>query len=709
MLRLVTLLLTGSLLSNAVHAAAGEPQGRSPQDHEHSHHHKGDHHDGAIIVAGHPPNDFGLLSSTATLEGDALLAQNDGQIGEILNRLTGVSSTSFAPGASRPVLRGFDGDRIRVLTDGIGSVDASSVSADHAVVFDALTVDHIDIVQGPAALLFGGQAIGGAVNAIDKRIPRSVPGTIEATTVAAFSSAARESSLAAAITAPLGPELAFSLDANWRDSGDLRTGGLINSTPIRQELLDEAEFHRAEGEADEAEEFEELATLSGRIPNSAARSYTLGTGLAYIVPGGNIGISAQHYDTKYGVPLRPVGGHGHEGEAGDEHGGESVAIDLKQTRIDLRGELKLGAPFDSIQIRGAYGNYRHVELEGGEIGTRFAGNGIEARVDLIQTDRSGWRGRSGLQAATRKVSIRGAEAFVPDNSVDRFGIFTLQSIASGQLEIEMAGRYENVKVTSRPVAFSRSFNLWSGALGLSYKPSDGLEIGANVIRGARAPSPEDLLSNGLHVATQAFEFGDPGFRVEASTGFEAYLRLETEAVTFSLTGYHTRFGRFIAALPTDSEEEGFPVFRYSQVPARFTGFEAQASLEAKRWDGGKLTFDGSADYVRARLKGMGPVPRIPPLRLRGGAELQNGPLRLRAEIEWNRAQGRVAAFENPVPSFILVNLSADWHPMGDGGPLTLLLSADNLFDVVGRRAASFTRDFVPISGRDIKFTAKVSF
>ena len=113
-----------------------------------------------LLVVGHPPTDFGLLATSATIDGDKLTPQLRGQIGETLARLPGVSASSFSPGASRPVLRGFDGDRIRVLTDGIGAIDASSVSADHAVVFDALTVDHIDVVHGPAVLLFGGQAIG---------------------------------------------------------------------------------------------------------------------------------------------------------------------------------------------------------------------------------------------------------------------------------------------------------------------------------------------------------------------------------------------------------------------------------------------------------------------------------------------------------------------------------------------------------------------
>ncbi|MCX7864038.1 MAG: TonB-dependent receptor [Novosphingobium sp.] len=677
-------------------------------DHRHQ---RGASHDEEIVVAGHPPIDFALLSSTATLEGDQLVARTRGQIGETLARLPGVSATSFAPGASRPVLRGFDGDRIRVLIDGIGSIDVSSVSADHAVVFDALTVDHIDIIHGPAVLLFGGQAIGGAVNAIDKRIPRSVPERIGLPAMATYGSAADERALAAALEAPLGNTLALQLDASWRKSNDLRIGGFVNSRRLREKLLEEAEEHRDEGEIEEAEHFEALARLKGRIPNSAARSATIGAGLAWLAAGASFGLSVQHHDSRYGVPLRPGSGHGHEHEAeGEEdHAAEAVKIDLKQTRIDMRGEIRLSGLLDSLQFRGAWGDYAHVELEDGNVGTRFASRGFEGRIDLVQAAHKGWRGRSGVQLLTRKLTARGEEAYFPNNTVDRIGLFTLQSLRIGRFELEAAGRYEHVRIASRPAAFRRSFDLWSGAVGASFRPAEGWKLGVHYIRGARAPAPEELLSNGLHVATQAYEIGDRTFRSETSNGLEAYIRHDGTRAGLSATFHLTRFGNFIAALPTDEEEDGFPVFRYAQLPARYKGLETTAWVEPLRWHDGALRLDAALDYTHARLKRVGPAPRIPPLRLRGGAEVRQGQFRLRAEVEWNEAQRRVAAFKEPVSGFTLVNLSADWHPLGEDGPLTLLLSADNLFDVSGRRAASFTRDFVPIAGRDLRLTARLVF
>ncbi len=445
------------------------------------------------------------------------------------------------------------------------------------------------MVHGPAVLLFGGQAIGGAVNALDKRIPRRVPDSVSLDAIGSYGSAADERAIAAAINAPLGANLAIQLDAQYRKSNDLRVGGLVNSGPLREFLLDEAAGHRAERETEKADEFEELASQSGRVPNSAAQSYTLGGGIAWIGSGGSLGVSVQQYVTLYGVPLRPGAGHGHdeEAEAGGEHADELVSIDLRQTRIDLRSEVILGGMFKSLQLRGAYGDYRHVELEGDEIGTTFSGDGVEARLDLVQADRNGWRGRSGVQIFTRKLLLVGAEAFVPDNTIYRFGLFTLQSVKAGGFEIEVAGRYERVRVKSDAALFNRSFDLWSGALGLSYALGEGLKIGANFIRGARAPAPEELLSDGLHVATQAYEAGDPAFRSETSDGMEAYLRYKGERASFSLTGYLTHFGNFIAALPTGGERAGFPLFGYAQLPARFHGIEASASVEAARWGSGR--------------------------------------------------------------------------------------------------------------------------
>lgn len=698
-------------IAHASQASADKSQHVEGPEHEDAH---ADVSDG-IVVVGHPPMDFGLLSATASISGDALTKNTRAQIGEILNSLPGVTSTSFSPGASRPILRGFSGDRISVLTDGIGSLDAAAVSVDHAVVFDALTVDHIDVYHGPSVLLFGGNAIGGAVNALDKRIPRSVPESISATGIATYGTAADERALSGAIDVPLGEHFVAHVDGSWRKSNDLRIGGKVYSPELRQEMLDEAEHLREEGEIDEAGELEGQAGLNGRIPNSATRTSTIGAGLAFIDTRGSLGISYQRYDSRYGVPERPSTAHEHaheeeEGEEAHEHGEGPVTIDLVQDRFDLRGEIKFDGFFDSVQVRGAYADYQHTEFEGDEVGTIFEGEGIETRADLVQRERSGWRGRSGLQYLWRSLTVTGPEAVVPDYEVNRIGVFTLQSLEVGSgITLEASGRYDSSRVSSRGANFDKSFDLLSGAIGTTWKSEGGLALGANFVHGERAPSPEELLSDGVHIATQSYEVGDPTLGIERSNGFEAYARYAGSLFALSLTGYYTSFDNYIAPLATGDEEDEQPVYRYTGVEARFKGFEASGSVKAFEWTDGQLSFDAAADYTHAQMKGLGPVPRIPPLRLRGGSDANFGNLHLRGEVEWNAKQNRVGDYENPTADFTLVNVSADWHPLGEEGPVTLILAANNLFDAIGRRSTSFTRDFVPISGRDVRITAKFTY
>lgn len=670
-----------------------------------------------ILVVGHPPTDFGLLAATASIAGDNLVTASRAQIGDVLNGLPGVSSTSFSPGASRPVLRGFSGDRIRVMTDGLGSLDASNVSVDHAVVFDTLTVDHVDVFHGPSVLLYGGNAIGGAVNAIDARIPRSVPDHNSATAIGSYGTAADERALAGKIDVPLGERFVAHVDGSWRKSNDLRVGGKVYSSALRAEMLESAEHLAQEGESEESAEMIEQAGLSGRVPNTAARTSTVGLGLAFIDAGGSLGLSYQRYDTRYGIPSRPAiehheeeDGEDHEETEGHNHGEEPVTIDLVQDRFDLRSEVLFDGFFKSLQVRGGYAEYTHTEYEGDETGTIFESKSLEARADLVQSEKGGWRGRSGAQYYWREMLVTGPEAVVPDYEIERFGVFTLQSLSLGSgVTIDASGRYDTSRMKSRTAAFKRSFDLWSGAAGLSWKLGTGLVLGANFIHGERAPSPEELLSDGIHVATQAYELGDANLGVERSNGGEIFARFNSDRFEISLTGYVTDFSNYIASIATGEEEDEQPVYQYAEASALFKGFEAQASYQLSRWSGGQWSIDATSDYTHASLEGLGPVPRIPPLRVRGGSDVTFGNLHLRGEVEWNAEQNRVETYENATDAFTLVNLSADWHPMGETGPLTLMVAANNLFDASGRRSSSYTSDFMPISGRDVRLTAKITY
>lgn len=731
MSRFKYLVLAGSMLSAPVMA----------QDQNAGHEHDASAVHGEtsrdIIVTADFLDRLDVIGGQSVLTGDDLVQDLRGQIGETLTSQPGVSATSFTPGASRPVLRGFQGERIRVLTDGLGSLDVSNTSTDHGVTIDPLTAERIEILRGPAVLLFGSQAIGGAVNVIDRRIPRSMPeGGFHIDAQAGFGTAADDASAGAAADFSLAPNIVAHIDGSYRRSKDLRVGGFVLSPSLRAEQLEIAEEEFEEGHLEEAEEAQELADLHGRVPNSGVETYTFGGGLALINDGGSLGFSFGYYDSNYGVPARPGAEHHHEDEGDDhededhgdeheeeghEHGDVPVTIGMKQWRGDIRAEVNVNGGFvDSVRMRLGYADYEHTEFEGDEVGTVFRSDALEGRLELVQADRNGWRGVIGGQAFTRDFEAIGAEAFVPPNKTSQVGIFTLQEFEFGRVGLEIGARYEHTEVSSNSVligddhdapttAVDRSFNAFSGAIGLSYDVAPEVRIGITGSRAARAPSAEELFSNGPHIATQAFEIGNPFFDLEKSWGVEGYLRGRTGPLRFSLSAYAQWFDNYIYEVATGDEEDELPVYQFRQADARYFGLEGE--VEARLIDSDTLDLTGNliADYVDARITGGGNVPRIPPLRIRGGLSAEAGPFGGRVEVEHVFKQEEIASFETPTDSFTLVNASLQFHPFGKEDETVIVLSANNIFDVDARRHASFTKDFVPLAGRDVRVSARLSF
>jgi iron complex outermembrane recepter protein len=660
------------------------------------------HKDEGIVVTAPYFERLDLLAGTSSLSGEELAAETKGQIGEMLTKQPGLSATSFGPGASRPIIRGSQGNRVAVLTDGIGNIDASNTSADHAVTIDALTTDRIEILRGPAVLLFGGQATGGAVNVIDKRIPRKVPEeAVHVDALLGYSHVSREYSAGASVDVPLGDRFVVHADGSYRNSGDLRIGGSLLSPTLRAEALDFAADQDALGNTVEADNARNWAGARGRLPNSDVKTWSAGVGAAFIDAGGNLGVSFNVYDTQYGIAERP--------DFAGEIEEDGVFIDLKQYRFDLRGEVELGSGYlDKLRIRSGYADYEHAEIEGGDIGTLFKSKAIESRVELTQNERGGWRGASGVQYLSRDFEAIGDEAFVPPTQTRSIGVFTLQEFALGAFDVEAALRFDHANLKADTINSERRFNNVSAALGLGYTVGD-LKLGVNFSRTARAPSVEELFSDGPHVATQSFEIGDPTFRSERSYNGEIYARLDSTRFDGSVTVYANRYGSYIFENATGAIQDDLPVFQYFQSKARVWGIEAEASAQLGHVGGFDLVVDGVADYVRTSIRNVGPAPRIPPLRLLGGLELQSDHLQLRGEVEYSDAQNRVASFETSTDSFTMVNASATWRPFGRNRNISLIAAANNIFDVEARRAASFTKDFVPLAGRDFRVTARFSF
>lgn len=671
---------------------------------------------GNIIVTATGLTQLDVLAGTSVFEAADIQENLAGQIGDVLAKLPGVSATSFSPGASRPVLRGFSGERVRVLIDGLGTIDVSNTSADHAVTIDPLTAERIEVLRGPAVMLYGSQAIGGAVNVIDKRIPRRVPDEpVHVDGLAAWDSASDLRQGGLSVDAPLADRLVVHVDGSWRKTNDLEIAGFALAPELREDLLSDAAEEAEEGHLDEAAELSEAANQRGTLPNSATRTWTANAGLAFIDGDNTLGLSVGWYDSRYGVPTQPGMGHAHGGEdeggaeETEEEGEENVTIGLEQFRADLRGELDLGdGAFDMLHLRAGYSDYTHTEFEGDETGTVFDVKGLEARLELSQKNLGWWRGSIGGQFYHRDFAAEGAEAYVAPNLTDQLSLFTLQEFGSGPIQLEVAARVEKTDVEARTLNQSRNFTNFSGAVGLIYESEGGLRTGINLSRAARAPSAEELYSNGPHIATQAFEIGDPNLSTEKAWGAEAFVRGNIGDGRIGLSVYKSWFSDYIYLSENGAEEDGLPVFQYLQSDADYFGVEGELSYPFYQGNDLTLVADLRGDYIRATLDDGTPVPRIPPLSLLGALEAQTGPFDARAEVQWFAKQDRLAPFETQTDAFTLVNLSLAWHPMHGDKTVTVLLAADNVFDVMGRRHASFTKDFVPLAGRSIKASVRFS-
>jgi len=714
-LALATVLGIAVTASPAMAQDATPPQATAPVEDD-LHNRQADDQ-GNIIVSASGLKELDVLAGTSVLEARDIQRDGvNGQIGDLLTKLPGVSATSFAPGSSRPVLRGQQGERVRVLVDGVGTADVSNTSVDHATTIEPITVERIEVLRGPAVLLYGSQAIGGAVNVIDKRIPVRMPEeSFHLDALGGIDSASDMRSGAASLDVGISSNLVFHVDGSWRQSDDIEIGGFQVADALRADLLADAAEEEGEGELEEAAELREAAGQRGTVPNSAAESWTINAGLGLILGESTFGASIGYYDSLYGVPTRPGAGHhpGEEGEAeaaGEEEGEELVTIGLEQWRADFKGDIYLGeGTFERLKLRVGFSDYTHTEFEGDEVGTTFDSTSVEARAELVQNAEGTLRGSTGLQYTHRDFLAVGAEAYVAPNLTDQVAIFTLQEYGTGPFQIEGAARAEFTKVKAQTLGIENDYDTFSGALGVVYEGIEGVRIGLNGSRAERAPSAEELFSNGPHIATQAFEIGDPGLGTETAWGVEAYARGNIGAGTFSLAVFKQWFGDYIFLEETGAEEDDLPVFQYLQRDADFFGIEAELSYPVIDADGFRLLTDLRASYIEAELADGTAVPRIPPLSLLGALEAQTGAFDLRGEVQWFDKQEEVTTFETPTDSFTLVNALVAWRPLADNQNVTVQLAADNIFDVNGRRHASFTKDFVPLLGRNFRASVRLSF
>ena len=651
-----------------------------------------------IVVKGKRRTDD-VLGDVSVLTGDDLTNSVRPTLGATLASQPGVSASGSGPNVARPVLRGLSGDRIRILTDGIGSLDVSSSSSDHAVAINPLTASSIEVLHGPAALIFGSSAIGGVINVIDDRIPRKLPDApLHAQAFAGFGSAANEKLLSGEVDVPIAGRIVAHGDVSWTRNGNLDTGGFILAKPLRRQAA-------ASPDAD----IRALADLKGELPNSDGRTFEAAGALAYVDGGLNIGASVTRHTAYYGVPIRY--------SLDPEVEAEATHIDVHQTRYDARAEIPLNGIFRQVRLRGGYSNYRHAEIAAdGAIGSQIFSKGGEGRIDLEQRDTAaGWGGTSGAQLVDIRQHIDGDEQFLPPTKQKAIGLFSVQHIEAGKLRLEAGARFERNRLTAEASDvvgnpdLARRFSTLSLSAGAKYTLSPAWNVSLSVARSQRAPSTEELFANGPHGGNASFQIGDPNLGIEKSIGFEATVKHHSAAFDIGATLYASSFANFLYEAPTGVIIDNLPVYQARQGRATYTGVEIEANARLGTLFGIQLGLDAIVDATRATIRNVGPAPLIPPLRVLAGLTGKVGAFDGRLEVERSWSQRRNAALELPTPGFTLVNANINWKPLADRPELTLSLAANNIFDVEARRATSLLKDYSPIAGRDFRLTAHVEF
>lgn len=627
-----------------------------------------------------------VAQPTQVLAGDELRQRIEASIGETLARLPGTNSSYFGPAASRPVIRGLGGERLQVLEDGLGSLDVSALSPDHAVTIESLLAEQVEVLRGPATLLYGNGTVGGVVNVVTSRIPavaREAPwqGAAELR----GNSALDERAGTARIDATLGA-FGLHLDGFTRDTDDVEIDGYAWSDAIRDRFA-------AEGlPVDETQ---------GRVSNSDTDSQGGGVGASWLLDDGFAGLGYSRYDSNYGVP----GPAEEPGEAG-------VRIDMEQDRYDFASELANVLPgFGTLRMRATVNDYVHRELEaGGEVGTTFDQRAFEARVSADHAPVAGWTGALGVQYRDTELRATGEEAFVPASDTRNVGLFLFEELPAGSLIWQAGLRLENQEIDvagSMPDYDDLSVN---ASAGLVWDFAAAYSLALNVTRAERHPAATELYADGPHVAVRRFEVGDPGLDPETALTADLTLRRSAGDLRFAVTAFASRFSDFIYAANTGAIEDELPVYEYRQQDADFVGLEGEIGHPLGEVAGGGLSGRLLADYVRGRFRdGAGDLPQLPPLR--AGGELAWERDRFAATLSVMRYDEQDDVAENELPTKGYTDVGVDLsyrQPLGEAR-LLVFLRGTNLLDEEARRSTSALKEFVPLPGASLAAGLRMEF
>ena len=642
-----------------------------------------------VIISASPLEErsSGINQANSVLAGEALQREAAATIGETLKNQPGITNSGFGPGVGRPVIRGQVGNRVKVMQNGSGTLDASAASGDHAITTEALVAERIEVLRGPATLRYGNGAIGGIVNVIDNRIPDELPEETTGAIEYRHNSVNDQNSTVivldgALADTPLG-NWAWHIDGLYRDSNDIEIEGLAAHPEAGEDPADHE-------------------TTNGYIDNTDTQATTVTGGISWIGDQGFIGISISEMENRYGVPPE---GHDH----GDEP--ELISIDMEQTRVDLDAEWADVLPgFTLGRMRISYNDYEHVELEGGEKGTRFTNEAIEARVELLHQEFSGWTGAVGFQVEDRQFAAIGEEAFIPKSDIQNTGLFWVGETSHGDWSYELGLRLDRQTIDPDSSLSSSGseidHNTQSFSLSSLWQMTDEQSISLGFTRAQRAPSVEELLSNGPHHASESFDLGDENLDEETSHNFEVGYQYQGP-VKLNINLFYNAIDDFIFKRNTGVEDpiEELTIFQFEQEDATFRGAEVSVGVPlTDNWE-----IELFSDYVRAKLDKSGDVPRIPPLSygiaLNFQTEQWTAGLRLTEAEEQNRAGN----FEEDTDGYTQLDGHVHYHIDTANGNWLIFLKANNLLDQEIRNSTSFLREIAPEPAQSLELGIRMSF
>ena len=653
--------------------------------------------------------EFETAQPVLVLAGDELLRRRTTNLADTLAASPGLSATSFGPIASRPVIRGQGGLRVQVFQDGADVLDAAALSEDHAVTLDPLLAERIEVVRGPAALLFGNAASAGAVNVVTRRIPTEP--LAKAFTAAAElrgDSAADTRAVGAQAAARIGERLQVYADLHDSRSDELRIPGYAWSAAAREHA---------------AEEGEQADLSRDRLVNSDGSADGGSLGIAWTGERQRYGFSVSEYGSEYGLPGLAHGGHHDEEHADDGHHDDEqpdVRLDLSQRRYDAVAEWSPSSgAVDALRLRAARNDYGHVEIEGdGEVGTRYSQVGDEFRLAADHRAGSG-RGTFGLQLRELDFDAQGAEAFLPPSVTRNTGVFAFQEHRVGAVTLEAGLRHERQRIRTADPDTMPDYegSTLGGSLGALWSPRPGATLALQLTRSERHPTATELYADGPHLAVSRYEIGDADLGTERGLTADLALQLGGGGDDGDVGGWRGSFGvfvgdydRYIVAQPTGATEDGLPVVEFQAKEARFTGAEFEVGHDRLVETGlGALGLRLFGDLVRARDGAGEPLPQIPPLRLGAEAALTGARLRLGLEAIWHDRQARVADGESTTAGFTLLGVEASWRQPTGVGELSVFLRGSNLLDEEARRHTSPLKDYAPLAGRAVSGGLRLEF